>query len=163
MPKLSKEMNDALNKQVKIEMDSYYIYKAMAFWYDSKELQHLANYYKLQANEEMEHADKFANFILETDGDLKFLALDAPKSEYASVDEALEAALKHEEFVTGTIYSLYKIMEEMNELQCKPMLDWFVNEQIEEEDNARRLITLRSYMSNDFMFDHRTKRLRDGE
>lgn len=158
MPKITQELNDALNKQIQIELESAYIYLAFSYWFKEHELVHLATFYKTHAEEERSHAFKFADFILESGGSVKYMPLAEPKSG-SSVDEILEATLKHEEFVSNSIHTLYKtFVEEKKEYIAKSILDWFINEQIEEEDIIRKFIQVRSYISNDYFFDHRIKR-----
>jgi ferritin len=163
MPKISDEMNAALNKQIKLELDSSYIYLSMSYWFKAKDLDHLALFFKNQAMEEREHALKIADYVLETDGVVSFEQIDKPKSDFESVDQILQITLQHEEHVTKAIYQLYDMAIERKEYNLKPLLDWFIEEQVEEEDQIRKLIAMRSYMSSDFYLDHRVKRLNQTE
>ena len=161
MPKITPELNEALNSQIKLELDSSYIYLAYSYWFIEHELVHLANFYKTHAEEERSHAFKFADFIVEAGGSVKYLPIAEPKLA-SSVDEILEATLKHEEHVSSAIHTLYKtFVEEKKEYIAKSILDWFINEQIEEEDQIRKFIQIRSYITNDFFFDHRIKRMNE--
>lgn len=159
MPKITPEFNEALNKQIKLEMDSSYIYLAYSYWFEEHELLNLANFFKTHADEERAHAMKFVDFIVEAGGSVKFLAIAEPK-QGSSVDEILDTTLKHEEFVSNAIHTLYKtFIEEKKEYIGISLLDWFIKEQIEEEDTIRKLIQMRSYINNDYFFDHRVKRV----
>ena len=159
MPKITPELNEALNKQIKLELDSSYIYSAFAYWFIEHELLYLGEFFKKHAEEEREHAFKFADFIVEAGGSVKYMAVAEPKSA-SSVDEILETTLKHEEFVSNAIHTLYKtFVEDKKEYIAKTILDWFIKEQIEEEDVIRKFIQIRSYITNDYFFDHRIKRI----
>ena len=126
MPEISKEMNDAFNKQIKLELDSSYIYLAMSYWFKERELEQLAHFFNMQASEEHAHALKFADHVLETGGKVTFDHVEKPKNDYESVDEILATALKHEEHVTKEIYKLYDMALEKKEYNLKPILEWFI-------------------------------------
>ena len=144
-----------------LELDSSYIYLAYAYWFMERELLHLADFYKTHAEEERAHAIKFADFIMEAGGSVKYMVIDEPKLA-STVDEILEGTLKHEEFVSNAIHTLYKtFVEDKKEYIAKSILDWFIKEQIEEEDLIRKFIQVRSYITNDFFFDHRIKRMNE--
>jgi ferritin len=161
MPKITSEMNTAFNKQIQMELESSYVYLASSYWFLERELIHLANLFKTHADEERAHALKFADFINETGGTVKYMQINEPKS-VSTVDEILESTLKHEESVSQAIHALYKtFIDEKKEYIGKNILDWFIKEQIEEEDKIRKLIQVRSYVSNDYFFDHRVKRMQE--
>lgn len=159
MTKISSEMNKAMNEQIKHEMQSAYLYLGMSYWFADKGLPNLASWFKGQASEEFVHAEKFVKFIMETDGTVELSALEKPKDDWESIKQILDETLKHEEFVTSTIHKLYALMEEKKEYIARSLLNWFVEEQVEEEDTARELIQRYDHFKgNDYLFDHHVSR-----
>lgn len=160
-PKISEEMNDALNNQIKIEFQGSYDYLSASFWLKELELLNLAEFFYKQAEEERSHGLKIAQYILGVGGSVKFNEMEKPKANFESIDELLEYALKKEEIISNEFFILMEMAEQRKEYNMKPLLDWFIKEQVEEEDTMRKLIQIRSYISNDFYFDHRIKRINE--
>ena len=158
MALISKEFNDAINKQIKEELDSGYLYLGMSYWLEEKAFHNLANWYYLQAQEEYVHAKKFMDYIAETGGTVELLALAKPKSDWKSVKEIIDAGYAHEQHITGCIVNLVKLSEKINEYQARSMLQWFIDEQVEEEANATELIDRHAGFKNDMLFDQHTTR-----
>ena len=151
-------MNEALNEQIKEELESGYLYLSMSFWLQEKAFGNLAQWYYAQAQEEYEHAKKFIDYILEAGGTVKLKELKKPKSDWESIKEIIAAGLAHEKHITRKIEELWKLMEKLGELQPRSMLTWFIDEQIEEEANAQELIDKYAGFKNDQLFDHHTHR-----
>jgi ferritin len=137
---LSERLNNAYNTQIKNELNSAYIYLGMAVYFDAQNLPGFAHWMRAQANEEMEHALKFYHFVFERGGSVDLAALDKPKVEYESPLAAFEAAYAHEQFISGTINHLYQLAEEEHDYASRPLLLWFIEEQVEEEANARGIV-----------------------
>ena len=133
---LSKKMEAALNDQLREETYSAYLYWAMAADFEEKNLTGFANWMRIQAQEEMVHAIKFYTFLIDRGGRVKLQALEAPPSEWKTLLAAFEAALKHERHITGCINKLKDVARKENDNAASMFLDWFVNEQVEEEKNA---------------------------
>ncbi|MHA2364760.1 MAG: ferritin [Candidatus Hodarchaeales archaeon] len=166
MSQISEKMNNALNDQIKVETESAYIYLAMSYFFAEKGLKNLTNWFKKQSDEEFLHAEKFAHHILERNGHVKLLDISAPNTnEWNDTAIVLKEVLKHEQFVTGKIHELVILAEELKDISIKPLLDWFVNEQIEEEATARDLIDMQAGYSplGDFYFDERVTRQSESE
>ena len=161
MALISKKFNDALNKQIKEELESGYLYLSMSFWLEEKAYHNLANWYYVQAQEEYVHAKKFIDYIIETGGKVELLELAKPKNDWKSIKEIIDAGYAHEQHITGTIVGLAKLAEEINELQARSILQWFIDEQVEEEANATELIDKYAGFNNDMLFDHHTHREED--
>ncbi|NHJ04773.1 MAG: ferritin [Candidatus Heimdallarchaeota archaeon] len=161
MALISKKMNDALNIQIKEELESGYLYLSMSFWLKEKAYHNLANWYYVQAEEEYKHAKKFIDYIIETGGNVELLELSKPKFDWQSIKEIIEAGYKHEQHITKTIEGLWKLAEELKEIQPRSLLQWFIDEQIEEEANAQELIDKYAGFKNDQLFDHHTHREED--
>lgn len=137
---IDKKMEDALNQQINEELKSAYIYTAMAADFESKTYNGMAAWMKAQAKEEMNHAFKIYGFINERGGKAVFKAIDEPTAEYSSPLEAFETAYKHEQFITSCIDKLADLAQDINDKPTQVFLQWFIDEQVEEEDNATTIV-----------------------
>lgn len=133
---ISKKMLAALNDQIHHELESAYIYLSMSAYFTAENLPGFAQWMKLQFDEEMIHAFKFYNFILTRGEHVVLQAIEAPPAEYGSALEAFEKALAHEQKITSDIHKLYKLATEENDYPSLSMLQWFIDEQVEEEENV---------------------------
>jgi len=158
MALISKKFNDALNEQIKEELESGYLYLSMSFWLEEQAFHNLANWYYIQAQEEYIHAKKFIDYIVETGGTVELLGLQKPKSDWESVKEVIDAGYAHEQHITRKIVELWELAEKIKELQARTMLQWFIDEQVEEEANATELIDKHKGFKNDMLFDLHTAR-----
>ncbi len=136
----SKKMNDALNKQVNEEFFSAYLYLSMSSWFDSIGLKGFANWMMVQFKEEMEHAMKFYSYIQSRGGDIKLLAIEEPPSKWDSPLHAFKETLKHEQHITQCMNDLADLAEELKDRPTLNFLQWFIDEQVEEEENDRDII-----------------------
>jgi ferritin len=134
--KIEKEFNE----QIKHEIGSAYLYLSMAAYFDGLGWDGMASWMKVQAQEEMTHAMKFYDHLKDREGRIELMALEKPQAEWASPLEAFKAAYKHEQFITGRIGTLAKLAQEENDFTCRPLLDWFLNEQIEEEASTAKVV-----------------------
>lgn len=137
---LNKSMQDAMNEQINKEMFSSYLYLSMAAYFEDKNLSGFANWMRLQADEEREHAMKFYDFILERGGRVQLKAIEAPKTEWASNLEVVEEVAAHEAKVTASINDLYELALKEKDYPSQIMLQWFITEQVEEENNAAEIV-----------------------
>ena len=137
---LKPKVQDALNSQLNAETFSSYLYLSMAAWFESKNFSGMANWMRIQAQEEMTHAMKFYNFINDRDGRILLAAIAQPRTDWNSPLDAFEDALQHERKVTGLINGLVKLSLEESDYAANAFLQWFVNEQVEEEANAVSII-----------------------
>jgi ferritin len=137
---LSKAMQDAINEQIKNELYSAYLYLAMSHHYEEMNLGGFANWLKVQFQEEQGHAFKFMEYIHERGGQVVLKALDQPPSSFGTNKEVFQQVLEHEKKVTGWIYKLYELALKENDYPTQLMLQWFINEQVEEEKNASEII-----------------------
>ena len=137
---LSKKMQDALNEQIKEEMASAYIYLSMAAYCESINLSGFARWMQAQSNEEMEHAMKFYGYINERGGRVVFEALEQPPVEFAGPVDVFEKTLAHEQYITGRIHKLYALATEEKDYASLGILQWFVDEQVEEESTAAEIL-----------------------
>lgn len=137
---ISQKMVDALNGQVNKEMFSSYLYLSMSAYFDSKNLSGMSQWMKLQAQEEYEHGMKFYDFILRVGGDVKLGAIDAPQTEWDSPLQIFEDSLDHERFISKSIHELMDLAISESDHPTKSFLQWFVDEQVEEEDTVQQIV-----------------------
>ncbi len=154
MAQIGEKLNKEFNDQVREELESAYIYLAMSAWFAERTLNKLAAWFAKQAEEEFEHAMKFVNYILDTGGSVKYETLKEPKRDYDNILEILETADHHEKYITKRIHHLYNVAQEEKELSAFPLLLWFLEEQVEEEEQTAALIDMYKGYKNDFNFDH---------
>ena len=138
---LGETMTAALNKQINAEMYSAYLYQSMATWALDQGLKGLANWMDCQAKEEMVHAFKLYNFIAERGGRVLLAAIDGPPADWGSPVAVAEAVVGHEQKVTGLINALVDLAIEEKDHATRSFLNWFVDEQVEEEGSANELLT----------------------
>jgi len=132
---LSPKLQDALNEQMKNEFFSAYLYVAIAGYFQSEDLSGFASWMRVQALEEMTHAEKFFNFICEAGGRTDLRAIDAPRNNFDSTLDAFEQSLAHEQFVTDSIDRLMDLAKAEGNHAAQIFLQWFVTEQLEELSN----------------------------
>lgn len=132
----SDKMHQALNAQIHHELESAYIYLSMSAYFESENFPGFAHWMKMQFEEEMGHAFRFYDFIHSRGGQVKLLAIAEPPAEYDSPLAAFENALKHEQKITGDIHDLYSLATEEKDYPSLSFLQWFIDEQVEEEEHV---------------------------
>ena len=137
---LTKELEEALNAQVTLELESAHQYLALSAWLEGEALPGMAHWMRMQSGEENEHAMKFFEFLVDRGADVKLGPLPAPKTEFDSVIDVFRASLAAEQRVTAAINSIYAIAVDTRDFASYPLLDWFVNEQVEEESTVQQII-----------------------
>ncbi len=133
-------MQDALNKQINAEFEASYLYLSMSAYFESINLPGFANWMKIQAQEELTHAMKIFRFVNERGGRVLLTAVAKPETEWKAPLNAFEDALAHEQKVTAMIDNLVDIAMEEKDHASRSMLNWFVDEQVEEEANASEIV-----------------------
>jgi ferritin len=133
---LSKRIEDAINSQINREMYSAYLYMSMSLFAELKGLKGIATWFKVQYHEEMVHAMKFVEYVTMQGGSVKLLAIEQPPSTFDSVLDLMEKTLEHEQFITRSIYDIVDLAITEKDHATKVLLDWYVSEQVEEEQNA---------------------------
>lgn len=137
---LSQKMQDALNAQINAELWSAYLYLSMSMDAADKGLKGVANWFAIQFKEEQDHAQIFINYILSRGGRVKLAPIAEVQTEWESPLAMFESTLEHEKKVTALIHNLCLIADEEKDLATANKLVWFVDEQVEEEENARDII-----------------------
>ena len=153
----STKVEAALNQQINEELTSAYTYLAMAGVADRLGLPGFCNWFRMQYQEELEHADKFFNFLLERDGEIKLTALPTPVVKNPTPLGLFEDALGHEEHISECIFKLKDLAKAESDHATDVFLEWFVNEQVEEEAATRGVIDQLKMVEGDknglFMID----------
>ena len=133
---LVEKMQKALNGQLNAELYSSYLYLSMNAYFKSVNLDGFANWMYYQAQEELEHAMKFYDFIIQRGGKVELMQIEAPPTEWNSPLAVFEATLAHEQKVTGLINDLVNVAHEESDHASNIFLQWFVSEQVEEEESV---------------------------
>lgn len=137
-----------LNKQINEEMYSSYLYLSMAAYFENSNLKGFAHWMKKQAEEENSHAMKFFKHIVERGSRVRLDAIQTPKIEWASPIDAFQDSLKHEQHITGRINLLVELAKNEKDNATFSMLQWFVNEQVEEEANVGEVVEKLKMINN---------------
>ena len=146
---MNKSVEDAFNEQINEELFSSYIYLAMAAHFETLNLEGFTNWMKLQAQEELGHAMRLFDHINRRGGRVSLKAIGEPPLDYGSPVEVFEKALAHEQHITACINRLYKIALEEHDYAAQMELQWFIDEQVEEEENASRVVDQLRMAGND--------------
>jgi ferritin len=162
---LHKKVEDICNRQVEREGFSSNLYLAMASWAENNGLSGVAAWLYVQADEERLHMLKFIRYINERGGKAVVPAFKKPAGEYKSVEDVFVQVLKHEEFVTASINEIVQVTLEVKDYTTNNFLQWFVNEQVQEESSARAILDkLRLVGKNNmYIFDRDILGLRAAE
>ncbi|MCX7679324.1 MAG: ferritin [Spirochaetes bacterium] len=137
---LSAKLSEELNKQINEEIYSAYLYFSMAAYFHAENFSGFARWMEVQAMEELTHAKKFFDYIIERGGKVTLSAIEKPQGEWKSAIDAFEAAYAHEQHVTKRINHLMEIAIAEKDYATIAMLQWFVTEQVEEEATASGIV-----------------------
>lgn len=138
---MTQKLHQLLNEQINKEMYSAYLYLEISNYYNDLGLDGFANWYKIQAQEEMAHADLFLRYMQHIDAKITLEAIAKPDADLSEPRKGMELALEHEKFVTASINAIYKEAWDNHDFQTTEFLNWFVKEQGEEERNANDLLS----------------------
>jgi len=137
---LSKNIQDALNDQIQAELNSSYIYLAMAADFEDKNWPGFAAWMRVQSQEETGHAMKLFEYIVKRGGRVQLKGIDQPPAEYESPVAAFQKAYEHEQYISGRINSIFGLAREGKDAATEALMQWFVTEQVEEEATASRVV-----------------------
>ena len=133
---LDEEMQQALNDQINAELASGYLYLSMATYFEDEDLPGFANSLRVHAEEELEHGMKIYDYIIRNNGSVKLQAIEEPRRQWDGIVDVYESILEHEEFVTSLINDLVDLSIKLSDHATNQFLQWFVEEQVEEEELA---------------------------
>lgn len=148
---LSPKIQEAINNQINAELWSAYLYLSMGMHFEAEGLPGVANWFKIQFQEEQAHATIFMNYLNHRGGRVELKAIDAVPVKWDSPLAAFEATLEHEQKVTAMINAIFKLAETEADYATRDRLTWFVSEQVEEENTARELIDKLKMIGNNGM------------
>ncbi len=155
---LSQTLQDAINEQINYELYSAYIYLAMAAYCDSITRPGFAHWMRVQAQEEVEHAMKFYTYVYDRGGKVALQAIGQPPADFRSELDVFEKTLAHERKVTARINDLYALAVRENDYASQSFLQWFVDEQVQEERDASQIVEMLKMIGDSknglFMLDH---------
>jgi ferritin len=137
---LKEKMEKALNEQINKELYSSYLYLSMSAYAQTLGLPGVANWMKIQAKEELTHANKFFDYVHERNARVLLQPIAGVDTEFGTVINLFERVLEHEQMVTESINTLMDISIELSDHATRSMLHWFVDEQVEEEANVQEII-----------------------
>ncbi len=137
---INKKVEEAINAQINAEFWSAYLYLSMSMHFANKGYDGIANWFAIQFKEEQGHATIFMNYLNSRDGKVLLRPIDGVDTEWCCPLEAFKATLAHEQKVTALINEIYSIAVEEKDYATQNMLQWFINEQVEEEETARGYI-----------------------
>lgn len=132
---------DAINEQANFELESAYVYLTMSSYLADQDMAGMKHFMDQQAKEEIEHAEKMIRFLQEVGYSVKYRPLDPGDGKFDSLLDVFKKALAHEKQVTENIYKLVDLARKEDYKPAESMLQWYVDEQVEEEDNFNTLIT----------------------
>jgi ferritin len=145
---MDKKLEKSLNEQITKELYSSYLYLSMAAYLDSESLGGFSHWMKAQAQEEVLHAMKIFNFLNERGSRVVLGAIDKPPANFKGIEEVFKKTLAHEQLVTASINDLYTLAKKVNDHASAVFLEWFINEQVEEEKNPADILGKLKYVSN---------------
>ncbi|WP_455129095.1 ferritin [Pseudoramibacter alactolyticus] len=146
---MKKEISALLNEQITKEFYSAYLYLAISAYYQEAGLTGFASWYEVQAKEEEEHAMKIYGYLHDNGETVELGALDAPKVSFSDFVEPVKAALEHEEYITDAINNIVAAAIKANDYRTVSFLQWFVDEQAEEETNANDMLQAVEFVQDD--------------
>ncbi len=154
---ISPKIQDAINAQINAEFWSAYFYLAMGMHFEAEGHAGIANWFKIQFKEEQAHAEIFINYLNSRGGRVLLKPIAEVPEKWDSALAAFEDTLQHEQKVTAMINSIYALAEEEHDYATRGKLDWFVAEQVEEEETAKSIIDRLKLVGENglamFMFD----------
>jgi ferritin len=154
---ITEKVQEALNKQINEEFYSSYLYLSMSAYFESKDLQGFAQWFRLQANEEYAHAMKMFDYVYQIGGEVKLMKIDGPKTNWDSFLEVFQDTFEHEQKVTKGINDLLELSYAEKDHATVNFLQWFVSEQVEEEATSQQNVKKMEMIGDDkaglFMID----------
>ncbi|MCP4482375.1 MAG: ferritin [bacterium] len=146
---ISERMAEKLNYHINRELYSSYFYQAMSAYSTHIGLNGFANWFNVQVQEELNHAQKVYTYIQQQGEKIEFFSVEAPENDFSSPKNLFEETLEHERFVTGLVYDLVKLAKEESDFATDNFLQWFIKEQVEEEATASEILQKMNLIGDD--------------
>lgn len=137
---MTPELEAAYNAQITMEYGAAYSYLGMGAWFEAEGLPGMAQWMRAQSGEELTHALKFYQFVLDRGGKVELGDIPAPVIDFTTPLDVFRRSLAQEQAVTAAINDIYALALETRDFASNPILDWFVNEQVEEEATVQQII-----------------------
>jgi ferritin len=148
---MNEKVMSAMNTQINREFYAAYLYLSMSAYYESLNLEGFAHWMREQAKEEIEHAMKFYDFIFTRGGNVKLLQIDQPNKKWNDILGPFKDAYEHEMQVTTWIHEIAKIVYDEKDYASNSLIQWFIDEQIEEEEQTSKIVEKLKLIGNDKM------------
>ncbi len=145
---IKSKIEKALNKQINVELNAFYSYLSMSVYFESSHMPGFAQWFKIQSNEEFKHAVRFKDYMIARGGQIHLMAVETPKTEWKSPLAVFEDAYAQELKVSTLINDLVDLAKHENDHATEIMLQWFVTEQVEEENTASNNIEKLKFVKN---------------
>ncbi len=138
---ISQKIASLINEQIVHEQYASQYYLSMSAWFSARDLDGIANYFRVQSKEELMHGDKMFDYLNDVGAEIIVGQINKPPHDFRDATEVFEKALEHEKLVTKSIFTIMKNANDEGDFATVSFLQWFVNEQVEEEANASQLVT----------------------
>lgn len=138
---VSEKIAQLINDQIAKEQYAAQYYLSMSAWFNSRDLEGIANYFRVQSKEELMHADKMFDYLADVGGDIIISEIPKPPHAFDHVQDVFEKALEHERIVTRSIFNIVKAANDEGDFATTSFMQWFINEQVEEESSASLLVS----------------------
>jgi len=138
---VSEKIVTLVNEQITKEQYAAQLYLSMSAWFYAQDLEGIGNYFRVQSKEELMHADKMFDYVNDIGGQIILNEVPKPPHEFNNAQEIFEKALDHERLVTKSIFNIVKAANDESDFATTSFLQWFINEQVEEESSASLLVT----------------------
>lgn len=146
---INKQLEKMLNEQLNSELYSAHLYLSMAAYFEAETLPGFAHWMKLQHQEEMDHAMRIFEYLNDRDGRVVLDAIDQPPTEFESVPDTMVMAWEHEKIVTSKIENLYSAARDTHDYATHVLMEWFIEEQVEEEKSAQDIVDFLERIGDD--------------
>lgn len=138
--KMNEDLEHAFSKQITLEFESAMLYRQLAIEFELRDLPGFSSWMKTHANEELTHADRLIAHLTDRDNHPVIGDIHMPSIKIENIAEAFEIALEAEEKVSESIRGLFRLGQETGDIDSRPVIDWFVAEQVEEEATVREIL-----------------------
>ena len=146
---MTNDLKKLIENQINKELYSAYLYFDIAEYYRSRGLDGLHEHFEEQAREEIEHAEKFAEYLHDMEVEFSLLPIDAPKNSFKTLRDPLVLQLEHEKYVTSLILDIKKQAEKDKDFKCSNFIEWYISEQMEEEKHSKDMLDLYDLIAKD--------------
>lgn len=147
--KMNEQLEDAFSKQITLEFESALLYRQLAIEFELQDLPGIASWMQSHAAEELSHADRLIKHLTDRDNHPVIGDITLPSIKINSIAEAFEIALEAEEKVSESIRGLFRLGKETDDIDSRPVIDWFIAEQVEEEATVREILGRAKLINDD--------------